>query len=309
MTSKKTIGAATLAAGADDLTRIRGIGPAVAHRLNAAGVATYDEIAARSAAELSALVGLAGLSAEQIAKKDWVGQAQALAAERSTIPGDELFDLEPLAVEAEWAPVNRQHYATFMVELLLDEENEVRRTRVAHVQGGAEDSWRGWRAEQLLAFFTQSAQLQGPVAKPTLSAQEDPSDIADAGRRAQAHIRGLELVQAGEVGARSFLHDDQSFEVQLTLDFGEAAILVKQPLIYSAAIYAKNLRDRSRHTIGQVRDALSHSDSTIVRLEGTRLPLGTYRLEAVVSTRQPDSQAGAADDLTAFWEGGLVQVY
>ena len=310
MTKQTSIPTVKLPAGADDLTRIRGIGPAIAHRLSTAGVTTFDEIAARSPADLAALIGVTGISAEQIARKDWVGQAQALAAERSpAMPVDELLDHEPIAPDHEPATMNRQHYATFMVELLLDEENDVRRTRVAHVQGGAEDSWAGWHATQLLAFFTQSAQIQTPQAEPAPSAQADAPDVLDDGRVAQVQICGLELAPGGANGAQSFLRDDQPFEVQLALAFSDALTTAGKPLIYSATVYAKNLLDRSRHTISHVRDTLPHADSTTVRLVGTRLPHGIYRLEAVASVKQPANETSAADDLTAFWEGGLVQVY
>jgi hypothetical protein len=309
MTSKRlpSPGASALA---DDLTRIRGIGPAIAHRLSTAGVTTFDEIAARSPSDLAALIGVAGLSAEQIARKDWVGQAQALAVERSSdIRADALFDHEPLAPDHQPATVNRQHYATFMVELLLDEENDVRRTRVAHVQGGAEDSWAGWRATQLLAFFTQSARIQLSQAEPAPSAQEIAPDIASTGREVRAHISGLELAPVGADGSQSFLRDGQPFEVQLALEFSAVVTAADEPGVYSATVYAKNLLDHSRHVISQVRDTLPQTDSTILRLAGAELRHGIYRLEAMVSVKQPAGETGAADDLALFWEGGLVQVY
>jgi hypothetical protein len=310
MTKQTSTPAAPTSAGADDLTRIRGIGPVIARRLITAGVTTFDEIAARSSADLAALIGVAGLSAEQIARKDWVGQAHALAAERlPAVPANELFDHELSAPEHEPATMNRQHYATFMVELLLDEENDVRRTRVAHVQGGAEDSWAGWRATQLLAFFTQSAQIQAPQAEAAPPAQEDAPDVADDRGAAQVQICGLELASVGASGAQSFLLGDQPFEAQLALAFSDVSTTAGEPLVYSATVYAKNLRDRSRHTVSHVRDALPRAESTTVRLAGSRLPRGIYHLEAVVSVKQPADETGAAADLTAFWEGGLVQVY
>lgn len=310
MTKQTSTPSAPTSAGADDLTRIQGIGPAIARRLITVGVTTFDEIAARSPADLAALIGLTGLSAEQIARKDWVGQAHVLAAERlPAVPANELFDHELSAPEHESATMNRQHYATFMVELLLDEENEVRRTRVAHVQGGAEDSWAGWRATQLLAFFTQSAQIQPPQAEPASPTQQEAPDLADDRGIAQVQIRGLELAPVGASGAQSFLLDDQPFEAQLALAFSDLSTSAGEPLVYSTTVYAKNLRDRSRHTISHVRDTLPRAEPTIVRLAGTRLPRGIYRLEAVVSVKQPAGATGATPDLTAFWEGGLVQVY
>ena len=49
-------------------------------------------------------------------------------------------------------PVDRQGYETFVVELLVDEHRAVRRTRVVHVQSGAEERWAGWDRERLLRF-------------------------------------------------------------------------------------------------------------------------------------------------------------
>jgi hypothetical protein len=47
---------------------------------------------------------------------------------------------------------DREHYATFVVELLLAEDGRVRRTRVVHVQTGAEDRWPNWNGPRLLDF-------------------------------------------------------------------------------------------------------------------------------------------------------------
>src|SRR5258706_4517817 len=152
---------------ADDFKRIRGIGPNIAQRLYMAGIPTFDQLAARSPAALAELVGdIAGMSADLIAKKDWIGQARTLAAERHPAYED-ILDHEPAAALAEdTTPAARQHYATFTVELLLDEVNDVRRTRATHIQGGAEDAWAGWQAERLVDFFVRSAAVRSPQAEP-----------------------------------------------------------------------------------------------------------------------------------------------
>jgi hypothetical protein len=49
--------------------------------------------------------------------------------------------------------MNQQRYATFVVTLLLDEHGEVRRTKITHVQTGAEEVWAGWAEERLLIFI------------------------------------------------------------------------------------------------------------------------------------------------------------
>ena len=50
-------------------------------------------------------------------------------------------------------PYRPSPYATFVIELLLDEHGNVRRTRVVHVQTGTEQKWAGWDEERLLSFI------------------------------------------------------------------------------------------------------------------------------------------------------------
>jgi helix-hairpin-helix protein len=66
-------------AGADDLTRIGGIGSKIASRLYAAGILTYADLASRSAHEISKLLpDVPGLSAGRL--DSWRDQARELAA-------------------------------------------------------------------------------------------------------------------------------------------------------------------------------------------------------------------------------------
>ena len=58
--------------------------------------------------------------------------------------------------------MDRQAYETFVVELLLDEQRAVRRTRVVHVQSGTEERWAGWDEERLLQFLVTHGDLTPP---------------------------------------------------------------------------------------------------------------------------------------------------
>jgi hypothetical protein len=58
--------------------------------------------------------------------------------------------------------MERQQYATFVLELLFDEHREVRRTRVVHVQTGAEERWAGSDEERLLRFIVTHSDLSLP---------------------------------------------------------------------------------------------------------------------------------------------------
>jgi large subunit ribosomal protein L21 len=64
-------------AGADDLKQLSGVGPALEKKLIAAGITSYAQIAAWSAADIAALDDAIAKKAE---KEGWVEQAKALGA-------------------------------------------------------------------------------------------------------------------------------------------------------------------------------------------------------------------------------------
>jgi NADH-quinone oxidoreductase subunit E len=74
------------AGGADDLRRIRGIGPQNATRLNALGIYHYDQIAAWTPVEVR-WVGAYLAFPGRIEREDWIAQAKALAAGNRTEAG------------------------------------------------------------------------------------------------------------------------------------------------------------------------------------------------------------------------------
>ncbi|MCS6881569.1 MAG: hypothetical protein RMK84_09455 [Oscillochloridaceae bacterium] len=68
----------------DDFTRIAGIGPVIKRQLYAAGIRTFQQLAAIAPEDIIRLAkDLPLLSVERIIRQDWTGQARRLAAERS----------------------------------------------------------------------------------------------------------------------------------------------------------------------------------------------------------------------------------
>lgn len=67
------------AAPADDLSRIKGLGPKLRARLGELGVTRFDQIAAWSAADLAAIDAQLGTFAGRPAKDNWIEQARLLA--------------------------------------------------------------------------------------------------------------------------------------------------------------------------------------------------------------------------------------
>ncbi|NTU80379.1 MAG: hypothetical protein HGA45_13550 [Chloroflexales bacterium] len=132
---------------ADDFKRIPGIGPVIERHLHEAGVRTFAQLAALNPDQLAGMVAhLPLLSTERIVRQDWVGRARDLAGEAVSLAA---------ALGAPGAPGKR--YATFTIELQLDAQSRVIRTRTVHLQDGAEETWDGWSVERLVTFFSAYA--------------------------------------------------------------------------------------------------------------------------------------------------------
>lgn len=140
---------------ADDFQRIQGIGPVIERQLYNAGILTYARLAALNPEQIGQLIkNLPLLSVERIARQDWPGQARALAADSALLDtGDQATTSGPYS-----------RYATFTVELLLDDTDQVRRTRIMHVQDGEEEIWSGWDENDLIRFVAAHAAIEDSLS-------------------------------------------------------------------------------------------------------------------------------------------------
>jgi predicted flap endonuclease-1-like 5' DNA nuclease len=143
----------------DDLKQIHGIGPTAERRLSEAGIRTLAQLALASPEAIAARA--AGLSAQRIAKENWIGQARQLSHRKSK-PA-------PAMRPGHSPPADHQHYATFTVELLLDKANRVRRTRCAHVQSGDQETWPAWEAARLVTFVAEHASVRLSLPSASVS--------------------------------------------------------------------------------------------------------------------------------------------
>lgn len=269
-----------LPAGADDFKLIHGIGPGIANRLYAAGICRFEQLAARTPDEVAHVVAdIAGMSAERIVKQDWIGQAQE-------------FSNQPAADQpaAEPGSSARQHYATFTIELLLDEHNDVRRTRAVHVQSGAKTTWAGWDQERISAFLIEQSGLAG----------EPITDEAEQQPRAELVLTGA--------AAQRFVECGEPFDVRLALDLADIAQLRGVPVGYTATIFAKQLGGQ-RTTIGEDRGSLVFDQHASVTVQGHLAQSGVYRIEALFTITDPAVGAFFQMPPTAQLEGGLVSAW
>jgi len=249
----------------DDLQKIAGIGGAVAARLTDAGVATYGDLASHTPQRLAALTRV---PSGKIVSQDWIGQARRLAD----------------SVLAE--PEGQQKYATFHVELLIDADNTVRRTKTRHYQTDTEDSWPGWDDRRLIAVIRRKAALDtpaGPTAEPPPPARPGPP--APSALPAPAtppappvHADGPAPAEEGTDGR--FRLASQPTAVRMTLRVGPG--LDAGDVDYTAEVAARSLADGHRHPLVPASGTAVIDQRVALELAGPPLPPGIYRLEATV---------------------------
>jgi hypothetical protein len=281
----------------DDLTRIDGIGRAIAGRLQASGIRTYTDLAGLLPEDLAELLsGVTGISPQRIAKEDWSGQARELATQS---PRDD----EQLSEDG-------QHYESFVVRMLLGKDNDVRSTTVEHVRSGEVERWAGWEPTQLGEFIKAQA---GPPrrATPRLPASEP---VINAARGATATTEpgaapGPVAIAAGTLAVRpekQMVRTGEPFTVSLTFDLGQISLPTQAGLEYMAVILAKPLHGGPRRTIGRTRGTLA-SGRAAIGLTSAGVPRGVYRLEAAVSVRETTSTRPVG--LAAGRGSEILQVY
>jgi Helix-hairpin-helix domain len=274
----------------DDFRRISGIGPTLERSLHDSGILTYQDLAERTPEEIAAvLTDMARVSPQRIEKEDWRGQARQLAASL-------VQPSEP-----------SQRYASFHIELLLNPDNSVRRTKVHHHQTDTDDAWAGMDEDRLLAFLrdrvppsavrqpTQAADLQ--PAPPTTS---QPSVAAPTASLPPSFLRIEELTP---------VRTDEQTSVRLTAridppdDLGTATF----DLTADIAAHSK-LGDDQRWSLDTAHGAIRGNEPLTLEVTGPPLPLGLYRLVATVAVYPADHTPEVQPLYRRTVPGDLVQV-
>jgi hypothetical protein len=296
-------------AGADDLTRISGIGSKTAEKLNAAGIQTYADLASRSAEDIVKLLSdVTGLSAARL--DSWRDQARELAATTSATTA------EAPEIPA-GAPDNGQHYESFVIRVLLNEDGSIRRTTAEHIRSGARRHWPGLEREALPDFIETAIASATPSAKASAELAPDQARQAEAAvthpgepQPAPEHGAPAQVHRAGRASSavvsveRTSLRAAEPFTMTIAIDLADPASYADR-LAYSAVVVARPLTGGPKRTIAQ-SDGLIAAASPTVSIDAAGLPPGAYRLEGAVSLREPGSDRPV--DLAALAEGLLVQV-
>jgi Helix-hairpin-helix domain len=237
---------------ADDLQKIAGIGIALAARLAGAGVITYRDLASHTPQRLAALTRV---PSAKIVSQDWIGQAERLASA-------ELIE-----------PEGQQKYATFHIELLIDPDNTVRRTRTRHYQTDTEDSWPGWDDQRLIAVIHRKAELD-PVPEPPTHPLPDPPAAPPP-----IHAEGPSPAEEGTRG--TFRVASEPTAVRVTFRVGSGPD--NGDLDFTAEVAARSLADGHRHPLATACGTAAIDQPVTLELVGPPLPQGIHRLEATIS--------------------------
>jgi hypothetical protein len=293
----------------DNLKLITGIGPAIENRLHAAGIISYADLAQMDPEGLADLFSdFPGLTAAQIDKKDWIGQAKRLDVDKSAPKTSHLLpEQEPQTQEM------RQHYAVFTIELLLDENNRARRTRAMHVQSQMEQSWAGWDTPRLIAFITSNAALSSsegrPTAPPLEAVTPPPVQTQTVSLLSGAMIvKETEILGPSVQGAKRMISAGQPFALRLGIDLRKIAESTDNLLNYSAILYVRKLGIHQRQVAGASSGSFHKADYVDIQIGGGPLGHGSYRMEIIVFIAPDGQEPGPGAGMAAMSEGEMLWV-
>jgi len=294
----------------DDFSRIRGMNPKIVRRLHEAGIETFAALAEKNAGELAERIGARmGVTAAQIIRQDWVGQAALLAGEGEL--GEETHsEGDPEAAVP--------HVANYVIELFLDRQHRVNRTRIHDVGSGEEEIWQSWDPGRLLNFFANRPDLKLPVEETAEPAQAEQQLVnpptrpvtipaAATGPSMKTVPPGhMEIIPEGFNGPSSILGHDQSFEIRLALALADTGGS-HRPLAYTAVVMAKSMSGQQTLNLGETSGAAHFDRHVTLNVTGENPPPGFYRTRAVVTLFDPRKK-GRNVILRSLVEGSVLQV-
>ncbi|HJT58150.1 MAG TPA: helix-hairpin-helix domain-containing protein [Ktedonobacteraceae bacterium] len=239
-------------AGADDLKRINGIGPAVESRLHGVGIFTFAKLAALSPADIAASVAdLTGMTAQRIIKQDWIGQARqfAVAGQMETVEDEDDSEADtdvPISTEME-------------------------------------------AIDSVVMARTEPAPLVITSGKTAIGVIDVAQKVASKGLSGVLRLQEMEILVDDDRNVRSILASNQPVEIRLTLDLSDVVIPGDSRFAYKVSIYGRHLGERARQAIGETSGTFMPSDRTSVTVKGRTLSPGIYYLEAIVMLSQEDA--------------------
>lgn len=304
----------------DDLTAIKGIGPARQRWLKESlNVHSYRDLAAVPVEEMESQLKAEGQVVSRGEIDSWVAQAQELAlAADPPARGVELADTEvgrkagSPARERGWQP-----FASFVVEFQAREPKgraEERRTTVHHMEADRSEAWPGiegerlcqWMLGQLTKETQRETEVEAPIEEPPAVELSIGAQVAET-LPVTARITQLCAFQPpqtdtpsaiGEVGRpfQGIIRGDEPFALAACLALaGPAAYeITKKQATYRAQFYACNLPTGERTHLGDTKPEtlVEGKLSYTAVLQDVSLPPGMYRLRVAMTLQDVRTAPG-----------------
>jgi hypothetical protein len=151
----------------DNLKLIKGVGTAGETRLRKAGIHSYASLASQTPETLGNLLGYPLTRQKNL--QGWIEEAKRFTSKASRKQQEKRSHTDIS---------NRQRYATFTLEVLLDHSDRVRRTQVVHVQSGEEKHWSSWDDFGLANYIVQKANIKQPILSKARKNQTNTKTVA-----------------------------------------------------------------------------------------------------------------------------------
>jgi len=298
----------------DNLKRIKGIGEGVETRLNQAGILSFAQLAAASPEQISdILTDMIGMSPQKVGEQDWIGQAKQLSAE---VEADEETNIPASSSD-------QQHYETFSVKLLVDDDKQVRRTNIVHVQKGEEENWAGWDEQRLIAFVVEHAALTITTSKTTLqmNVESVPATQADIFSPPveimQFSIDTVNVSEAGIHGISNIIATDQNWSVRLDWSIPGSELISGswQVKAYLESIGPGNGTDENEYALPGINLPIIPNETSYsgeLNFKAGDIASGIYWLVVTIASENAmKNQSGKLVQvyLTGFAEKSMLQFY
>ena len=297
--------------------------PEQAHELTAETLSDVAQIDIEVPAEPEQIL-TATDSAEPSASEEQVPAVPSLVVS-AVEPESAVPELETETDAA--SSIQQYRPATFSVEFLLDENNDVYSTHVMHLQGRREDTWKGWRQAQFINFLIENAGLSIPLNEPgrpeaeehvyfeelveepaMVTGNETLAPLApESGLTGTLQLRELEIIGVASGSSRRILAINDPFSVRLTLDLTGLQMPGDTPLNYKASLYGKS-RGNPGLLLGEAQGTIIPADTVTIKVEENTLPEeGFYHLAATVIVGLPTMELSVRPGTTTVIDGGQVQ--
>lgn len=205
---------------------------------------------------------------------------------------------------------NGEYSAVFSVDLLLDNQNHIRRTHVVHVQSQKGNFWAGWNKDQLASFIYENASIRETIEKkPAVESLPKAEKHAEAQEiQGDLHISEVEIQSESDKGAQRLVLVDEPFAVGLLLDMSKTPIPPQTLLQYQIEAHVKNLANGNRQKIGEDKGTFKSESLSPLMVNCHSLPQGSYRLDVCVILLTNTEDLNSKSRLMAMTEGKLFRV-